>query len=99
MSELSSDAARELSRLGASKGGQARAKALTSAERSEIARRAVEARWAKTGRSVPSESVQDFKIQQVTLHSPPPAPLAPADLSELSPVWLEPSRRGPLKKL
>lgn len=48
--DSTSDAARKLSRSGASKGGQARAKTLTSAERSENARRAVQARWAKAGK-------------------------------------------------
>src|SRR5262249_54080650 len=45
---LTSRAARELSKLGAAKGGEARAKSLSAEERSEIARKAVEARWAKT---------------------------------------------------
>ncbi len=45
-----SSAGRELGRLGAKKGGLARARALTPAERSEIARRAVRARWAKSGK-------------------------------------------------
>ena len=40
-------AARTLSRLGASKGGVARASALTPQQRSWIARKAVRARWAK----------------------------------------------------
>lgn len=40
----------ELSRLGAAKGGRARANALTSEERSAIARNAVEARWRKEGK-------------------------------------------------
>ena len=44
-----SDAGRELGRLGATKGGRARADALSPAERSEIARRAVRARWARAG--------------------------------------------------
>jgi len=47
-----SSAGRELGRLGARKGGRARARALTPAERSEIARRAVRARWAKSGKVV-----------------------------------------------
>jgi len=42
-------AAKELSKLGASKGGIARAKKLTPEERIEIARRAVEMRWEKAG--------------------------------------------------
>ena len=42
-----SDAGRELGRLGATKGGRARAQALSPAERSEIARRAAQTRWAR----------------------------------------------------
>lgn len=41
-----SDLARALGKLGASKGGKARAAALTAKERSEIARKAAEARWS-----------------------------------------------------
>jgi hypothetical protein len=44
------EAARALSALGASKGGLARAKALTPEERSEIARAAVQERWAREGK-------------------------------------------------
>ena len=40
----------ELSKKGASKGGKARAKKLTPAQRSESARKAVKARWAKIKR-------------------------------------------------
>jgi hypothetical protein len=48
--KLTSEAARKLSKLGASKGGRARANVLTPGERSEIGRNAVRARWdrAKT---------------------------------------------------
>lgn len=46
----SSKAARELSKLGASKGGKARAKSLSAEERSAIARSAVEKRWEKEGK-------------------------------------------------
>ncbi len=42
-----SEAAKALSKLGASKGGIARAESLPAEERREIARRAAEARWAK----------------------------------------------------
>lgn len=42
-------AAVALSRLGASKGGHARAAALSPKKRQAIARRAVAARWAKKG--------------------------------------------------
>ena len=41
-------AAVALSKLGASKGGKARAKKLTAKERSEIARKAAQARWNST---------------------------------------------------
>lgn len=41
--------ARALSKLGASKGGKARAAAMTPEERSDVARAAAEARWADTG--------------------------------------------------
>lgn len=44
-------AAQELSRLGASKGGRVRASRLSPEQRSEIARAAVEARWAKQGKA------------------------------------------------
>ncbi len=44
-----SEGAKALSALGAAKGGLARAKKLTPAQRSESARVAVEARWAKEG--------------------------------------------------
>jgi hypothetical protein len=64
MSDLSrSEAARKLSALGASKGGRARAASLTSEQRRDIARRAVQARWERAGRSRPqaatSEAVAD----------------------------------------
>lgn len=42
--------AKKWSELGASKGGRARANVLTSEERSEIARKAVQARWLKAGK-------------------------------------------------
>jgi hypothetical protein len=44
------DGAKAMSALGATKGGLARAKALSPERRSEIARAAVEARWAKEGK-------------------------------------------------
>lgn len=44
-------AAQELSALGASKGGRARASVLTAEERKEIARKAVNARWMKAGKA------------------------------------------------
>lgn len=44
-------AAVELGRLGGQKGGKARAESLTPRRRSEIARKAAEARWKKPGRA------------------------------------------------
>src|ERR1017187_9612892 len=52
---LSSNAAKRLSKLGASKGGQARANVLTAEERQDIGRRAIAARWAKVGKTVTFE--------------------------------------------
>ena len=49
--KLTSEAAKELSRLGAAKGGAARASKLSAEERSEIARTAVRARWEKAGKA------------------------------------------------
>lgn len=51
------EAAKELSKLGASKGGIARAKKLTPEERSEIARKAVETRWERAG-TIPIHKAQ-----------------------------------------
>jgi hypothetical protein len=63
MTELTSEAARKLSELGAEKGGKARANVLTPEQRSEIARKAVAARWAKAGKSPkPSELVEDATV-------------------------------------
>jgi hypothetical protein len=45
--EEKSEAARLLGKLGGSKGGKARAKKMTPEERSESARKAAKARWAK----------------------------------------------------
>src|SRR5207253_6215644 len=42
-----------LSELGAEKGGKARANVLTPEQRSEIARKAVTARWVKAGKKAP----------------------------------------------
>lgn len=46
-------AAKTLSELGAAKGGEARAKKLSPEKRREIARAAVQARWAKAGKQPP----------------------------------------------
>ena len=51
-----SEAAKALGRLGGLKGGKARAAKLTPEERSEIARKAVETRWAKAKGDKPKEA-------------------------------------------
>jgi hypothetical protein len=48
--KLTSEAAKKLSLLGASKGGDARALALPADRRREIARAAIQARWEKAGK-------------------------------------------------
>ena len=47
MSDERNPAAVALGKLGASKGGKARAKKLTKEQRSAIAKKAAQARWAK----------------------------------------------------
>ena len=47
MSEEKNPAAVALGKLGGAKGGKARAEKLTPEQRSEIARKAAKARWAK----------------------------------------------------
>jgi P63C domain len=72
-----SSAARQLSALGASKGGRARASVLTPAERSEIARRAVQARWMRAGKAkelTADDAGQDADDQQVDSGGPGPLP-------------------------
>jgi len=56
--QLTSNSAKALSALGASKGGTARANTLTPEERTDIARRAVEARWKKAGKLKPKAAPQ-----------------------------------------
>ena len=48
-----------LGKLGGSKGGKIRAAKLTPEERSEIARKAVLARWAKAKEKSPRKNLQD----------------------------------------
>lgn len=49
---MASNAGRDLARLGAEKGGRARASVLTPEERRDIARQAAQARWKKAGKGV-----------------------------------------------
>jgi hypothetical protein len=55
MAEEKNPAAVALGKLGASKGGKARAKKLTKEQRVEIARKAAKARWAKKRQQGESE--------------------------------------------
>ena len=48
-----------LGKLGGSKGGKIRAAKLTAEERSQIARKAVLARWAKAKEKAPRKNLQD----------------------------------------
>src|ERR1700676_1731700 len=65
MTDLTSDAAKRLSNLGAEKGGKARANVLTPEQRSEIARKAVTARWAKAGKPPAPEQYSPIQIVPV----------------------------------
>lgn len=64
-----SEAAKALSSLGASKGGDARALKLSPERRSEIARAAVESRWERQGKKpIPIAShVGELKIGEITI--------------------------------
>lgn len=64
----SSEQARQLAEAGSSKGGRARASVLTSEERSEIARNAVRARWAKAGKLRTQD--HQTQLQSETQHGP-----------------------------
>jgi len=70
-----SKAGQELAKLGAEKGGQARANVLSPEQRSEIARNAVRARWLKAGKLKQTES----KAGVFTSPAPKPAPVPPKD--------------------
>lgn len=67
-----------MSALGASKGGIARANTMTPEQRSEIAQKAVRARWAKAGKlkEVPAQ-VRDAEIKEVfTTNNEPSLPFS-----------------------
>src|ERR1700719_1582049 len=66
----SSEQAKQLAEAGSAKGGRARASVLTPEERSEIARNAVRARWAKAGKLKEQSAVQTEGIDTKTA-SPP----------------------------
>ena len=54
--ELSSEAAKQLSLLGAAKGGEARAQKLSAERRREIGRAAIQARWERAGKVPPPQA-------------------------------------------
>ena len=75
------EAAKRMSAKGAQKGGRARANVLTPAERKDIARRAVQARWLKAGKLKPEETAGPDKAPAVPAvedakPQPPAAPLS-----------------------
>lgn len=77
--EPKNTAAQRLSKLGASKGGRARASVLTADERREIAKRAVEARWMKAGKArelAAPEPASPAKVPKQQVSSSGPETLA-----------------------
>jgi hypothetical protein len=81
-------AAKALSKLGASKGGKARAKALSQEELSSAGRKAVEARWRKEGKLI--------EVPEAT-HGSPDRPLRIGDL-EIPAYVLSDGRRVLVQK-
>jgi hypothetical protein len=71
MVDLTSEAAKRLAEIGAPKGGRARANVLSPEERSAIARKAVNARWAKSGKKGHASGAEQ--------HRPGEAQIARAD--------------------
>jgi hypothetical protein len=78
--ELTSEAAKELSRLGAAKGGQARANVLTSDQRKEIARRAINARWEKARGAIEQISSPGIALKKNEIELIDPIALFPGKL-------------------
>jgi hypothetical protein len=67
MKDLTSEAAKKLSELGATKGGTARANVLTPERRKEIAQKAIAARWAKAGKVPPPENEKPTEVAEPNL--------------------------------
>lgn len=59
-----SEAAKQLSLLGAAKGGEARAQKLSAGRRSEIARAAIQARWERAGKSPLPQAIRKGNFQE-----------------------------------
>ncbi len=98
MGDLSSDAARELSKLGAAKGGQARANALSPEQRSAIARQAVAARWAKAEKLKCDPGPAPQSGVCAAIAALVGSPREQQDRTTMGSSFLEPSRRSVLKK-
>lgn len=70
-----SEAAKAMSALGASKGGKARANTMSKEERTEVARNAVRARWAKAGKLKPVDDATVPAPQHIIIETQgPPMP-------------------------
>jgi P63C domain len=82
--------AKELSVLGAAKGGRARASVLTPEQRSDIAREAVRARWIKAGKL---KSVSDAEASPAQTEEKPKVPAIPFSMFrgtlQLGPISLD----------
>ncbi len=66
--KTTSDAARQLGEMGASKGGIARANALSKEERRDIARKAAEARWGDSESTLPrADFTGDIEVGNTTI--------------------------------
>jgi hypothetical protein len=76
MTELTSEAAKSLSRLGASKGGRARASVLTAEERKAISKKAIDTRWAKTKETREQVSEPADRYESIVLQTPQKLPIA-----------------------
>lgn len=64
MGKEASEAAKVLGALGASKGGRARNSVLTDEEKSEIGRKAVQARWRKAGKEQPKDTSEQPAVDR-----------------------------------
>ena len=96
MDDIASDAARELSKLGAAKGGQARANALSPEQRSAIARQAVAARWAKAEKLKSEDGTREQLDPLATLTAPVAALRDEQDRRSMGTSVFEPTRRSVL---
>jgi squalene-hopene/tetraprenyl-beta-curcumene cyclase len=98
MGDVSSDAARELSKLGAAKGGQARANALSPEQRQAIARQAVAARWAKVEKLKAEGGAPAPPVPPIAITGRVSALSDEQDRTSMGTSLFEPSRRSVLKK-